>query len=117
MFTKVLTNQTQPIGTILSYDSTHQDWRVSPSGNTLFGVVEENEEINEMGEFWVTLRLGGIAYALSDRPIPDEGGFLKVTNGKVYADITSDSHQGIVAPVARGGETRSSDELILVYLR
>ena len=115
MFVKVKLSSNLTVGTVVSYDETNAVWTAATNINELFGILETTEQDEDLN-WWGRVRFGNASRALADRAIPDQGGFLNVQNGKVFVDNSTHA-QGVVAPLERGGTTRTADDLVLVYLR
>lgn len=115
MFVKVKIDGDLPKGSVLSHNSTSDIWQISADGSTLFGVLENTQQDSEL-VWWGILRFGNMTYALADRAIPDEGGFMNVLNGRVYVDNSNHSC-GVVAPLPPGSPSRVAGDLVLIYLR
>tara|TARA_R100000951_G_C2637365_1_gene179747 strand:- start:489 stop:839 length:351 start_codon:yes stop_codon:yes gene_type:complete len=116
MFVRVLLTANHEIGSVVSYSVVDNAWGLASGVNSPLGVIEEVIQDEETQLYWGRCAFAGIAYALSNRAIPDQGGELAVLNGGVYVDNTTD-HAGIIAPLPRGQETREAGQLVMVHIR
>lgn len=88
--------------------SSHQD--------TIGVVSQPSQQDEENQEWWAQVTFAGVAFALAGSDIPDQGGKLNVSNGKVFVDNASGGN-GIIAPIARGQSARSTNDLVMVDIR
>ena len=116
MFVKVKLNSNHAAGSVVSYNSTDQNWQLAQNAGSMLGIVQEVEHDLETQIFWGSVVFAETCNALADRAIPDEGGYLAVNNGRVYVDPNAD-HCGIISPLPRGQESRIENDLVMVYLR
>ncbi len=117
MFCIVKLNENLEVGTVVQYDTGVNKWVTASSHQDTIGVVSQpSHQDEENQEWWAQVVFAGVAYALSDRDIPDQGGKLNVSNGKVFVDNTSGGN-GIVAPIARGQISRVAGDLVMVDIR
>ena len=116
MWIKIKVDQNTPIGSVLAYSSESSSWELAQNLNTPPGVLEQITQDAITSEYYGVVRFAGVAFALADRAIPDEGGRLTVTNGRVYVDNTSD-HCGIIAPLPNGQVSRLEGDLVMVHIR
>jgi len=116
MFVRVLLTANHEIGSVVSYSAADNAWGLASSVTSPLGVIEEVIQDEETQLYWGRCAFAGIAYALSNRAIPDQGGELAVLNGSVYVDNATD-HAGIIAPLPSGQETRGAGVLVMVHIR
>ena len=117
MFCTVKINSNLAIGTVVQFDTTNQNWNTATNHQDTIGVISEApSQDEETLAWWAKVIFAGTAHALADRAIPDQGGKLNVSNGKVFVDSSSTAN-GIVAPLTRGEATRTTDSLVLVDIR
>ncbi len=117
MFCIVKLTESLETGTVVQYDTTVNKWTTAISHQDTIGVISQpSHQDEETQEWWAQVTFAGVAYALADRDIPDQGGKLNVSNGKVFVDNSSGGN-GIIAPIARGQNTRSTGDLVLVDIR
>jgi hypothetical protein len=116
MFVKVKLNSNLALGSVVSYNSTDQNWQLAQNAGSMLGIVQEVEHDLDTQIFWGIVVFAETCNALADRAIPDEGGYLAVNNGRVYVDPNAD-HCGIISPLPRGQESRIENDLVMVYLR
>lgn len=117
MFVKVKLSGNLALGTVVSYDSTNSNWTTAVNDNDLIGVVNQAPvQDSETQEYWALVVFAGLANALADRAIPDQGGELCVLNGKVFVDNSMDGC-GIIAPKPRDLPSRVANDLVMVHLR
>lgn len=101
------------VGTIVSYDSASGLWTSSENGSGLIGAITQIEEDAE--GCWGHVTFCGVTFAIADQDIPDQGGELMVSGGKVYSGASADC--GIISPLPRGQDPRLAGELVMVHLR
>lgn len=115
MFVRVKVESNLPVGSIVSYNSASDCWGLASDNSEMFGIIEETPQ--QEGEvWWAAVRFGGVSWALADRDIPNQGGFMRVLNGKVYASAT-DYSSGVIAPNDPDAPNRVINDSVLVYLR
>ena len=117
MFCIVKLSENLEVGTIVQYDAVNSVWATATNHNDLIGVINQSPQQSEGDQsWWAQVVFAGVTYALASQTIPDQGGELNVSNGKVFVDNTADSC-GIVAPIARGQSTRNAGDLVMIHLR
>lgn len=116
MFCTVKLNSELALGTVVQFDSANQSWGTATSHSDMIGVVQQAPKQDDDGIWWAQVTFAGITHALASQAIPNEGGELNVSNGAVFVDNTADGC-GIIAPLARGQETRNAGDLVMVHLR
>ena len=117
MFCIVKLSENLEVGTIVQYDTEENKWTVAISHQDTIGVVSQpSQQDEESQEWWAQVTFAGVAYALADRDIPDQGGKLNVSNGKVFVSGTTGGN-GIIAPIARGQNSRAAGDLVMVDIR
>lgn len=116
MFVKVKLSANHPIGSAVAYSDSDSAWSLATGIASPLGIVEDVTQDSETQEYWGRVRFAGDAMALADRAIPDQGGEMTVSNGRVYVDNTAD-HCGIVAPLPRGQASRVAGDLVMVHVR
>lgn len=117
MFCIVKLSGNLAVGTVVQYDTVNAQWTTATSHSDMIGVVNGTAQQNEDDQtWWARVVFAGVAEALAGQAIPDEGGELNVSNGKVFVDNTADGC-GIIAPIARGQATRIANDLVMVHLR
>ena len=117
MFCIVKLSESLEVGTVVQYDTSISKWTTAISHQDTIGVVNQPAQQDEENqEWWAQVVFAGVAYALADRDIPDQGGKLNVSNGKVFVDNVSGGN-GIIGPIARGQSSRSTNNLVLVDIR
>ena len=109
-------NNTIPVGSVLSYNSSSLKWGLATDAVAPIGVLVEIKGDADNGWFG-HVTFAGTAMALSSRDIPDSGGWLAVENGKIYVDTAAAEHCGLVSPLPQGQSTRTAGALILVHIR
>lgn len=104
--------------TAVSFDSASSKWTTAPDTSRLIGVVKGTAyQDSETQKWFAPVAISGFDfYMVADRAIPDEGGFMHVNNGRVYADNSS-MGCGTIAPLNIGETTRVAGDLVLVHLR
>jgi len=116
MFVKLKLNDNLSIGTVVCHNADNDYWEASTNGQGLTGVVGRDPVQDETTLEWsASIYFAGTVLALADRDIPDSGGNLSVSNGKVYVDNNS-SGLGIVSPNARGQDQRIANDLVLIHI-
>ena len=117
MFVKLQIDSNLAIGTVVSFDSTNNYWATASNDSDMIGVIGRAPVQDVETEEWsAAVYFAGTVNAIADRAIPNEGGNLCISNGKVYVDNT-ESGCGIIAPNARGQEQRQANELVMVHLK
>ena len=117
MFVKLKLNENLAIGTVVSYNSENDYWSTASNDSGMIGVVgREAVQNTETLQWTAAIYFSGTVYAIADRSIPDQGGNLCVSNGRVFVD-NSMPGCGIVAPKIEGQDSRIAGELIMVHLR
>ena len=117
MFCIVKLSESLEVGTVVQYDTTENKWTTAISHQDTIGVVSQpSHQDEENEEWWAQVTFAGVAFALADRDIPDQGGKLNVSGGKVFVDNSSGGN-GIIAPIARGQNTREANDLVMVDIR
>lgn len=117
MFCVVKLSGDLPLGTVVQFDTVNNVWTTATSHNDLIGVISQAPQQNEDDlTWWAHVVFSGVTQALASQAIPDQGGELNVSNGAVFVDNTVDGC-GIIAPLARGQETRNAGDLVMVHLR
>ena len=117
MFCIVKLNSNLQKGTVVKYDTANNNWTTASTHGDLVGVISEDpNQDEETLEWWAKVTFAGMAFALADRAISDQGGELEITNGKVFVNNAVDGC-GIIAPIARGQATRNANDLVLVHIR
>lgn len=90
---------------------------LATSLGTPLGVLSETATLDtESNLYYAPVIFAGIAWAISSRAIPDEGGELQVENGQVYVDNSADG-AGIISPLPKGQSTRNAGELVMIHIR
>lgn len=116
MFVKVKVSENLAVGSAVSFSSVVSAWVLAQDVSAPIGIIESVQQDEETLEYYAKAVFAGIAWALADRAIPDEGGEMTVLNGKVYVDNTAD-HCGIIAPLPRNQDSRAADDLVMVHIR
>jgi len=117
MFCVVKLSGNLEVGTVVQYDTTENKWTTAISHQDTIGVISQpSHQDEENEEWWAQVTFAGVAFALADRDIPDQGGKLNVSNGKVFVDNASGGN-GIIAPIARGQNSRVINDLVMVDIR
>ena len=117
MFVKLKLADNIPVGTVVSYDSINNQWNIASNDESMVGVVgRPATQEEETLEWTAAVYFAGTVSALADRALPNEGGNLCISNGKVYVDNT-ESGCGLIAPNARGLTQRQADDLVLIHLK
>lgn len=101
------------VGSIVSHDSASGLWIPSENGAGLIGAITQIEEDAE--GYWSHVTFCGVTFAIAGQDIPDQGGELMVSGGKVYSGSNADC--GIISPLPRGQSSRLAGELVMVHLR
>ena len=118
MFCTVELDSNLEIGTVVQFNATNQNWTIATNHQDTIGVVSEVPIQDESTLiWWGKVTFAGIAFALADRLIPNQGGKLNVNNGKVFVDSSSNAN-GIISPITRGQEEeRVANSLVMVDIR
>lgn len=118
MFVKVKISGNLAIGTVVSYDDINNYWSIASNESQLIGVISKQPIENTEDQSWrAQVIFSGLANALVDRDIPDQGGKFKVLNGKVYVDNSGDSSAGIICPKPETLSSRTEGDLVMVDIR
>jgi len=104
------------IGTIVTYDSNSGYWISAVNMNSVVGCITREAHQDENGAWWVQVTFTGECHALAAQSIPREGGFMMVSNGRVYANPT-ESGCGIISPAIPQQLERPEGALVMVSLR
>ena len=116
MFVKLQIDSNLAIGTVVSFDSTNNYWTTAANDSGVIGVIGRPSVQDEDSQTWsAAVYFAGTVNALADRAIPNEGGNLCISIGKIYVDNT-ESGCGIIAPNARGLAQRQAGDLVLIHL-
>lgn len=117
MFVKIKIADNLAVGTVLAFDSVNNQWDIATNDESMVGVIGRPPTQNEETLEWTAaVYFAGTVSALADRALPNEGGNLCISNGKVYVDNTENGC-GLVAPNARGLTQRQADDLVLIHLK
>lgn len=114
MFVLVQVHQSLVKGTVVSFDGSLFNTAISSSSP--MGVLNEDPVLNEDGNYYAPVIFAGTCWAIASQDIPNEGGKLKVLNGKVYVDNTADEC-GIISPNPRGSNPRLQNDLVMIHIR
>lgn len=116
MFVSVTVESSVTIGTVVKWSSTNSRWESAASvTDELIGVVKSSPDSNNLAQ----VQFAGVSWAKASRDIPNEGGYLNIENGKVYA-TSSSTNYGLIAPNATNQMSpadRSAGALVMVNLR
>lgn len=102
------------VNEVVSYDENTQKWAQAIDDSKIIGVVVSEPEISEDKRI-AKILFAGSTYALADRTIPNEGGVLCVTNGRVYVEGSTGC--GLISPSTIDAEVRNAGSLVLVHLK
>ena len=117
MFCVVKLSGDLAVGTVVQYDTVNAQWTTATNHSDLIGVINQSPQQSEDDQtWWAQVVFAGVTYALASQAIPDQGGELNVSNGKVFVDNSVDGC-GIIAPIARGQATRNANDLVMIHLR
>lgn len=117
MFCVVKLSESLEVGTVVQYDTSINKWTTASSHQDTIGVVSQpSHQDEENQEWWAQVTFAGVAFALAGSDIPDQGGKLNVSSGKVFVDNSSGGN-GIIAPIARGQSARAANDLVMVDIR
>ena len=117
MFCTVKLNSNLDVGTVVQFNTTDQNWTTATNHQDTIGVISQAPvQDEETLIWWAKVTFAGVAFALADRDIPDQGGKLNVSNGKVFVDNSSGGN-GIISPIARGQNARATGDLVMVDIR
>ena len=117
MFVKVKISGNLDVGTVVSYDDVNNYWSPALNESQIIGVVSKHPVENTEDQTWrAQVIFSGLANALADRDIPDQGGKFKVLNGKVYVDNSGNS-AGIIGPKPETLSSRVSGDLVMIDIR
>ena len=116
MFVSVTVSPNTTIGTVVKWSSANTRWESATSvSGELVGIVKSAPDANNIAQ----VQFAGVAWATASRDIPNEGGYLNIENGKVFASSSSTDY-GLVAPNASNQMSpadRSAGALVMVSLR
>jgi|11BtaG_2_1085332.scaffolds.fasta_scaffold00067_8 hypothetical protein len=116
MFVNVKLASNLAVGTVVSYDSVNQNWNSAPDDSSMIGVIERPPIQDDDSNYWAHVRFSGSTVAIADQAIPNEGGMLCVSNGRVFVD-NSMAGCGIVAPKIADQADRIANDLVMVNIR
>ena len=117
MFCIVKLDNNLAIGTVVQFNTTDKNWTTATNHQDTIGVISHDPiQDEETLIWWAKVTFAGVAFALADRDIPDQGGKLNVSNGKVFVDNSSGGN-GIISPIARGQNARATGDLVMVDIR
>ena len=105
-------------GDVLNWNADTSCWVVGSDITQTFGVARENAySLDEGLNYIARVSFAGECKAKAGANIPDEGGKLSVSNGKVIVDNSSVHEVGFVAPLGFQQPTRVAEDLVTVYIR
>lgn len=120
MWIKVYCSEDIVKGDVLSFNEASQLWEKTSTMASPIGVAKEDatsrEDLNNNQRWACKMSSSGDCYAKASRDIPNQGGELKIENGKVYVDNSADAC-GIIYPNFIDKPQRVADELVMIFIR
>lgn len=105
-------------GDVLNWNDTNNQWEVGSDISNTFGISRENAYSLDNGLNYISkVSFAGQVLAKAGASIPDMGGKLSVSNGKVVVDTNAVHEVGFVAPVGYQENARLENDLITVHIR
>lgn len=105
-------------GDVLNWNNTNNQWEVGSDTSNTFGISRENAYSLDNGLNYVAkVSFAGQVLAKAGADIPDIGGKLSVSNGKVIVDTNAVHEVGFVSPISYQENSRFENDLITVYIR
>jgi len=120
MFVRIKCPSTVTAGDVLSYNSTSSQWETSADGSSVIAVARTDAAEVDDGNgnnVWTTEGVfSGVAWAKAHDELPNQGGALGVTNGRVSVLNQGDSRR-VVLPNEISAPDRVAGDLVRVNIR
>ena len=117
MFVLVKVNDSVTQGDVLNWNETSSSWEVGSNLSITFGVAREDAYTLDGTNYIARVSFAGSCYAKAGSDIPEQGGKLACSNGKVIVDNNTVDEVGFVTPNPFGHDPRVENELVLIYIR
>ena len=118
LYITVAVSSSVEAGDVLNWSTTNSNWELGSDTTQTFGVAKEDAySLDEGLTYQARVTFAGQCLAKAGANIPDEGGKLSVSNGKVVVDNSSVHEVGFVAPLGFQQSSRVTNDLVTVYIR